>query len=350
VARCAFSLGALTAAALLAASSPADAQCSSNASSCVQCHETQGLRPILQGELPWHVDHGYGDLCASCHGGDPKASVKELAHVGRRAPLADLVASCGTCHAGNEEALAARYLLVPRPPRAGADAGTAPDRAAADGPPAAGPGPARATTLARALAAASLVLGVLLAWLVARARGHRSSRSWLERVRAVRWSPYAAGAGLGVVVAFAALVPGRTIAVSGAVDKLAAYPGSALFPSSPYYAELVHPEITWQVWMLVGLVGGAFASAWLSGQLRKRWLPDAQWVPRFGGSWKLRLAVAFVGAVLVQVGAGIAGGCTSGLAISGGVALSPAAFVFMAGMFLGGIPTAWLWYRGRASR
>jgi hypothetical protein len=55
-----------------------------------------------------------------------------------------------------------------------------------------------------------------------------------------------------------------------------------------------------------------------------------------------------VAAVLVQIGAGIAGGCTSGLAISGGAVLSPAAFVFMAGMFAGGIPAAWLWYRGRS--
>jgi hypothetical protein len=28
--------------------------------------------------------------------------------------------------------------------------------------------------------------------------------------------------------------------------------------------------------------------------------------------------------------------------------LAPGAFLFMAGMFAGGIPTAWLWYRGRA--
>jgi len=79
-----------------------------------------------------------------------------------------------------------------------------------------------------------------------------------------------------------------------------------------------------------------------------RWLPDTQCQPRFGTSRGLRLAIAFFGAVLVQVGAGIAGGCTSGLAISGGSVLAPAAFLFMAGMFAGGIPTAWLWYRGRA--
>jgi hypothetical protein len=76
-------------------------------------------------------------------------------------------------------------------------------------------------------------------------------------------------------------------------------------------------------------------------------LPDSQWRERFGASRLRRLAVAFSGACLVQLAAGIAGGCTSGLAISGGAALAPGAFVFMAGMFAGGIPTAWLWHRGR---
>jgi hypothetical protein len=54
---------------------PVYAQCMSNASSCVTCHETQGLRPVLQSVLPWRVDHGFfGDLCAACHGGNPAAS------------------------------------------------------------------------------------------------------------------------------------------------------------------------------------------------------------------------------------------------------------------------------------
>jgi hypothetical protein len=153
---------------------------------------------------------------------------------------------------------------------------------------------------------------------------------------------------LGLVVAFSEVVCGRPLAASGAFDKLAAYPGGWLFPSSQYYGHIMAPGITWQVWLVVGVLAGSFASSKLSGEARLRWLPDTQWQPRFGASRKLRLILAFFGAVLVQVGAGIAGGCTSGLAISGGAALAPGAFLFMAGMFAGGIPTAWLWYRGRA--
>ncbi len=164
-------------------------------------------------------------------------------------------------------------------------------------------------------------------------------------LRAKEWSPYLAGAMLGLVVAFSEVVCGRPLAAAGAFDKLAAYPGRWLFPRSQYYAHILSPGITWQVWLIVGVVAGSFLASLLSGEARLRWLPDTQWQTRFGPNRKRRLKLAFFGAMLVQIGAGIAGGCTSGLAISGGATLAPAAFLFMAGMFAGGIPTAWLWYR-----
>jgi uncharacterized membrane protein YedE/YeeE len=55
----------------------------------------------------------------------------------------------------------------------------------------------------------------------------------------------------------------------------------------------------------------------------------------------------FVGGVIVEYGAGIAGGCTSGLLISGGMLLAPAAFLFMGGMFASGIVTALIVYGKR---
>jgi len=158
---------------------------------------------------------------------------------------------------------------------------------------------------------------------------------------------HAREAGLGVIVAVSEGVCGRPLFASGAFDKLAAYAGRPLFPSSQYYQYVMSPGITWPVWLMVGVLGGAFLSSRLSGEARLRWLPDTQWVERFGPSRTVRFALAFGGAMLVQIGAGIAGGCTSGLAISGGAVLAPAAFLFMMGMFAGGIPTAMLWYRGR---
>jgi hypothetical protein len=324
--------------AILAMARPAQAQCTSNASSCVSCHETQGLRPVLQSTQPWHVDHGFGDLCASCHGGDPAAPAQEQAHVGLQQPLADPSTSCAGCHAEDAAARAERYLVAavtpaPSPP-------TAP-------PPTTPPTPTGSSTADRVLAALAAVLALAL-YFATRNELTAERRPLLAWLRDKTWTPYAAGVLLGLVVAFSEVVCGRPLAASGAFDKLAAYPGGWLFPSSQYYGHIMAPGITWQVWLVVGVLAGSFASSKLSGEARLRWLPDTQWQPRFGASRKLRLILAFFGAVLVQVGAGIAGGCTSGLAISGGAALAPGAFLFMAGMFAGGIPTAWLWYRGRA--
>ena len=302
------------------------------------CHEAPGLRPVLQSAQPWHLDHGFGDLCASCHAGDPAASAKDLAHLGLQDPLADPVSSCAACHPRDASARAERYLAV------AIGTATPPPTPPTTSPP---PRATTSSTADRALAVLAALLTVALYFVTRRAVA-AERRSLLTWLRAKTWSPYGAGALLGLVVAFSEVVYGRPLAASGAFDKLAAYVGRWLFPSSQYYGHLMTPGITWQVWLVVGVLAGSFASSKLSAEARWRWLPDAQWQPRFGASRKLRLFIAFLGAVLVQVGAGIAGGCTSGLAISGGAALAPAAFLFMAGMFAGGIPTAWFWYRGRA--
>ena len=292
---------------------------------------------------PWHADHGFGDLCAACHGGDPAVASKDEAHAALVPPLDDVPRSCGGCHADDAAERAARYRATVTPPAS----------AAAPAPPAppAAPGPVNGasatstTTIDRVLVAIGAALAMILATIIARDRNALSRVRPVAWLRAKTWSAYAAGAGLGITVAVSEALCGRPIAASGAFDKLAAYPGRALFPRSPYYAYVMHPEITWQVWLMVGVLVGSFASAKLAGVAHRRWLPDTGWVPRFGARRSVRLLVAFVGAVLVQVGAAIAGGCTSGLAISGGAVLSPAAFVFMAGMFAGGIPTARLWHR-----
>jgi hypothetical protein len=203
------------------------------------------------------------------------------------------------------------------------------------------------STANRVLTAFAALLAIAL-YFVLRREVAKAPRPLLAWPRDKTWSPYAAGVLLGLVVAFSEVICGRPLAASGAFDKLAAYLGRWLFPTSQYYGHIMTPGITWQVWLIVGVLVGSFASSKLSGEARLRWLPDTQWQRRFGGSRALRLAIAFFGAVIVQVGAGIAGGCTSGLAISGGAVLAPAAFLFMAGMFAGGIPTAWLWYRKRA--
>jgi len=310
-------------------------QCVSNASSCVTCHETEGKRSVLASAAPWHVEHGFGDLCSACHGGDPAATSKPEAHLGLRAPLASPERSCRSCHARDSDVRAGRYLAA-----LGqfSSPSAAPRVPVSQKPVSAG---SRADFV---LALVAVVLAGLL-WLASRRQTCMSRRGIVAALRAPSWSPFAAGTLLGLVVAVSQVRYARPIAVAGAFDKLAAYLGRWLFPGSQYYAHVMQPGIVWPVWVVLGIFIGAYVSAKLSGSANKRWLPETQWQARFGVARITRLAIAFLGAALVQVGAGIAGGCTSGLAISGGALLAPAAFLFMTGMFAAGIPTAWLWYR-----
>lgn len=313
---------------------PARAQCGANVSSCVACHETQRQRPVLTDGTPWHRDHGFCDMCTSCHEGAGDEPALETAHTGLRRNLGEMKSVCASCHQDASEAFVARYAAFSPTPTPSAPPG-------ASGAPV----PVATRMIDLVLAAVAIVLGLVISAIVWRRRRAGAGLGLLGWLRAVRWSPLVAGGGLGVVVAVTEVGTGHTIAVSGAFDKLAAYPGRALLPESQYYTHIISPGITWQVWMVVGLLLGSFIASRLAGTAYLRWLPDTQWVPRFGPRRLPRLVVAFLGAVLVQLGAGIAGGCTSGLAISGGAVLAPAAFLFMAGMFAGGIPTAGLIYR-----
>lgn len=161
------------------------------------------------------------------------------------------------------------------------------------------------------------------------------------------WSPYVAGAGLGLVAIFALWLAGQLPGSSGAFQNLAAFVAQPLFPGNFFFNFLMPAAITWQVWLLIGIFLGAMASAMLAGVWRLDPNPDHQWKAVFGPQpWK-RWVIAFMGGIVLEFAAGIAGGCTSGLAISGGVQLAPAAFLFIPGMFIGGIPTALLVYRNR---
>ncbi len=165
------------------------------------------------------------------------------------------------------------------------------------------------------------------------------------------WSPYVAGAGLGVVTIIAlllsnALLPApQLVGASGAYENLIAPAGLALDPNNLYFKTIMPAGITWAVLILFGVFLGGLVSALLSGTFKWRKMPDQQWVEVFGTSVVKRWVIVFLAAVLLEYAAGIAGGCTSGLAISGGVVLAPAAFIFIAGMFASGIVTAMIIYR-----
>ena len=168
--------------------------------------------------------------------------------------------------------------------------------------------------------------------------------------RKEEWSPYVAGGLLGVVGVLAVALSHSLLGASGSFENLAGMIGKALAPKlfdNLYFNYIMPPGLNWQLILLVGVFFGGMLGAWSARTWKLRWAPDKQWSAVFGPErWK-RWGVAFAGAIVLEIGAGIAGGCTSGLAISGGMLLAPAAFLFIAGMFVSGIITSLVIYRGR---
>jgi hypothetical protein len=137
------------------------------------------------------------------------------------------------------------------------------------------------------------------------------------------WNPYVAGAALGAVVtvSFAA---GHYFGASRVFATLARW--------------LRDRDVKLDFWMsyeVLGLLlGGAIGSL-----LARRWGMGGG----FGG--RRRIAFSIVGGGLVMLGSRFAAGCTSGLAVTGGIRMSLGAYVFMGAMFLGGFAAAALFRR-----
>jgi hypothetical protein len=164
------------------------------------------------------------------------------------------------------------------------------------------------------------------------------------------WSPYLAGGLLGVVGLLAVGLSNHLLGASGGFENLAGILGRAVAPGAfenMYFNFVMPAEITWNVILLVGIFIGGGLGALSAKTWRLRSMPDKQWIEAFGPSRAKRWGIAFLGGAVLQYAAGIAGGCTSGLAISGGMLLAPAAFLFITGMFASGIMTALVIYRAR---
>jgi len=174
---------------------------------------------------------------------------------------------------------------------------------------------------------------------------------WLvKQLKKEEWSPYAAGVLLGIVGILTVLLSNKLLGASGGFENIAGLVGKTVAPSafSNTYFNFVMPAgISYSVVLLVGLFFGGMLGAWTSGTLKFRTMDDQQWKQAYGAQpWK-RWIMLFLGGIVLEYAAGIAGGCTSGLAISGGMLLAPSAFLFIAGMFASGIVTALLVYGKR---
>ncbi len=175
-------------------------------------------------------------------------------------------------------------------------------------------------------------------------------KKFVDWLRAPVWSPYTAGALLGLLSIFALLFTDRLFGASGSFENIAGSIMQVVAPAEAknmYWNYVMPAGFSIGVMMLIGIFLGAMLSGLVSGTFKPRMVSDDQWIKVFGPSVVKRWVALFLGAVLIEYGAGIAGGCTSGLAISGGVQLAPAAFLFIIGMFVSGIITTWILYGKR---
>lgn len=362
----------------------ASAQCTTP-SSCKTCHEVQEQKPVLMNGT-WHIDHFVFDFCVDCHGGTRTAQTAARAHKNISNSLAGMAAGCLTCHPDDLEGKFSVYakelgvsdpnilnqarLATPQPPGQAfmpLNAMAIPlpvDPMSTQKTPVAGSSASSALTLPpedywpNAILSFLLVAGVgggtsYVVWNERRLKGWEKS-SWSVWVRGLlrreSWSPYAAGVLLGIT-AILSIVAGRhLLSASGGMASITSTTVNAAAPEaskSILYFRAVPPGINWEILLLAGIFLGGLLSALSSGSFHLQWNEDKLWKRVIGPQpWK-RFVIGFIGAMILQYGASIAGGCTSGLAISGGLLLAPGAYLFMAGMFVSGIMVALIVYRRR---
>jgi hypothetical protein len=93
---------------MVVSAQPVSAQCGTSASSCKNCHETQGKLSVANNG-DWHKAHAFGDFCEFCHAGNVQATTQDEAHTGMVAPLGDVQASCQGCHPSDFNELSQIY-------------------------------------------------------------------------------------------------------------------------------------------------------------------------------------------------------------------------------------------------
>ncbi|HCF06139.1 MAG TPA: YeeE/YedE family protein [Desulfomicrobiaceae bacterium] len=167
------------------------------------------------------------------------------------------------------------------------------------------------------------------------------------------WSPYLAGALVGVLAIISAYATtawmekthylGASTTFVRAAGILEKQIDETHVEQNAYFAK-TKVRVDWQFMMVVGIFFGALVASRLDGSFRHEWVPPI-WRDRFGPSAAKRAVGAFVGGVVAMFGARMASGCPSGHGLSGMMQLSMSAFVALAMFFGVGVVVASLIYR-----
>lgn len=166
--------------------------------------------------------------------------------------------------------------------------------------------------------------------------------------RRINWTPYLVGIGIGVLSWVAFAIAKDPLGVTTAYSRIAgevAIPvlGAETVATNSYWKSMPF-AFDYGVIFLGGLMLGAFVSALLSGTFKLEYVPDV-WKQEMGSSVIKRFISAFLAGIAIMYGARMAGGCTSGHGISGGLQLAVSSWLFLAVMFATGLLTAKLTFR-----
>ncbi|WP_084813413.1 YeeE/YedE thiosulfate transporter family protein [Desulfogranum japonicum] len=167
-----------------------------------------------------------------------------------------------------------------------------------------------------------------------------------------RWSPYMAGALVGVLAVLSVLVTtlvldkpkylGASTTFVRAAGLIEASVDAEHVAQNAYFTSK-KVKVDWQMLFVVGIFIGAFVSARLGASSKLETVPPI-WKDRFGTSAVTRAMGAFIGGCILLFGARMAGGCPSGHGLSGNMQLAVSGLLALVFFIIGGIFTARLVY------
>lgn len=155
------------------------------------------------------------------------------------------------------------------------------------------------------------------------------------------WNPYVAGFGLGLTLLVSFVALGVGLGASGSTARLAASAAHAVAPaaveSNGYlggWFESGSPLASYLVFMSLGTLLGGLVSALFARRVDVSVERGSRISPRG------RLAFALVGGLLVGFASRMAGGCTSGQALTGSALLLGGSWAYLVAVFAGGFLVA----------
>lgn len=155
-------------------------------------------------------------------------------------------------------------------------------------------------------------------------------------------NPYIGGMGIGIVLFLGFFLVGQGFGDSGALTRIASFFMNELFPVHTeklvyfkrYLTTSSHPLNHWLIYMLIGIALGGLVSGMRGKRMTKEFIKGPNTTNR------RRIITAFVGGMLVTFGARMAGGCITGMAMTGAAMLGVAGWLFFLSVLVSGLIVA----------